>query len=123
MDKIYDLKYKSGPHGDACTTYELVFYKENITLREFIEAVVKGNPKEWGEFYIKYLNPKLANIEWAAEHEKYSECKIEYKYGTIHYQIETSVEKLVWNMIIDTNDKKMFANGGWGSMSYWITIK
>ena len=41
IKKLYDLVYHSGPHGDECTTYDVKFKKDKITVREFIQNVIE----------------------------------------------------------------------------------
>ena len=57
--KNFELKYKSGPGGDQCTTYDIVFHKDNVTVWEFISFIVSINAEEYGEFYVYYTDPKL----------------------------------------------------------------
>lgn len=121
-NKIYDLKYKSGPHGDECTTYSVIFYKEDITLQEFITNVVNNNLLEWGSFYIQIKDPELEKLDYLAPNECYSEIEITYKYGEIHYKTETKFDNIIWDMYIDAN-KNNWANGGWSNMDYWIWLK
>ena len=74
MNKIFELKHKSGPHGDACSTYDIIFLKENVKLYEFLEDIPSN---EWGTIHLKVLNPI---IDWTTEDvwEFIKEYKIPY---------------------------------------------
>lgn len=119
MNKVFELKYKSGPHGDACTTYDIIFKKDNVKLYEFLEDLPTN---ECGTIYISILNPLTAKLDYATKDEKYKELKIEYNNG--EYKTEgdkvTSLPNLYKNIDLEYNS---WANGGWGSMSYWIMLK
>lgn len=39
MNKVFKLKHKSGPHRDTCTTYDIIFKKDNVKLYEFLEDI------------------------------------------------------------------------------------
>lgn len=119
MDKIYDLKYKSGPHGDECTTYYIVLYKDNITLQDFINAIIKNNLNEWGTIYVKVKDPELTKLDYLAPSEQYKEIKIEYG-----QQIKTPRSEYL--RYIDKYIDKSYnnwANGGWGYMSFNIKLQ
>lgn len=133
MDKVFELVYKSGPHGDCCSSYTLKFYGEP-TLREFIQQVLEQRNDEWGEFYVHYDDasaPKYATVD-----EREREITIDYKYGHIDKTYDgnrydksltpsVGFSDLV-NQILDKklniNWKGNYANGGWSSMSYWIKV-
>ena len=66
MNKVFKLKHKSGPHGDACSTYDIIFLKENVKLYEFLEDL---DPNEWGTIHLKVLNPMIAKLDYATEDE------------------------------------------------------
>ncbi len=133
MNKVFELIYKSGPHGDACTSYTFKFYGEP-TLKEFINYVLQNNKDEWGEFYVYYDDPNTP--EYATVDERECEITIDYKYGHIIQTYDgnrydkyliPSVEfsDLANQMLdkkLDINWKGNFANGGWSSMSYWIKV-
>ena len=116
MDKVFELVYKSGPHGDACTTYTLKI-KEGTTLKDFLKSL---NPQEWGEVRVNIPDPETSNLPYATESEKYKNIDIEYKYGKILKTSEDFTELLNCQIDLDYNN---WANGGWSCMDYWIKIK
>ncbi len=116
MNKVFKLKYKSGPHGDACTTYDVELFGEQ-TLQDFLYALDK---QEWGAVNIIVPNPETYNLSYAAEHEKYMEIEIEYKNGIV---ITPKSEYWVWLDKVIDNNYNNWANGGWSCMNYWIKIK
>lgn len=119
MNKLYELIYHSGPHGDEMTTYNVKFNIENITLRDFIINVIDNNPQEWGEFYIYCKNKELEKLPYLAENEKYSKVCMEYKYGNF---LGTNGHSELLDKYIDMNANN-WANGGWSAMSFWINVK
>ena len=117
MKGIFNLIYKSGPHGDECTTYKLEF-APNITLERFINGVISDNLK-WGKIYVGYINTNIENFLFATENEKYSWFEIEYKYGRITNISNKSLYNKYKDKIIENNDYN-WSNGGWSCMDYWI---
>lgn len=115
----FELKYKSGPGGDQCTTYDIVFYKDNVTVREFISFIVSINAEEYGEFYVYYTDPKLKDVPYLGKSEKLTKFEVKYKYGKI---LPFSVPKEYLDKYIDINANN-WANGGWSAMSYWLFTK
>ena len=47
MDKQIKLIHRAGPFGDCTSIYDVSF-PQDITVEQFIAAVVKENPHEWG---------------------------------------------------------------------------
>lgn len=99
--KAFKLKHVGGPYGDATSNYEIIFERE-YTVREFVEEILK-NQNEWGYFSI-VTKAHPFGIE-----------KSEFRYGKLvsKFSEETLHRKI----------KSVHANGGWSSMSYYITLK
>lgn len=120
MKRVFNLKYKSGPHGDEMTTYTLDIMPE-VTLETFVTSVI-SNEQEWGSIRVNYLNTNMENFDCATIDEKYSShFDIEYKYG----HVVNISNKSLWNKYkntILTNNNHNWANGGWSCMNYWIRI-
>lgn len=119
MNNIFELKYKSGPHGDACTSYDIIFLKDNVKLYEFLESIPKN---EWGTIHFKVLNLFTVKLDYATEDEKYDELRAEYNNGNYKHEEDKMIclPYLYKNIDLDYNS---WANGGYGSMNYWIKIK
>ena len=118
-NKIFKLVYKSGPHGDECTTYYIKFLENKVTLSDFLQEV-KNIDQEWGTIYLDVPNVKTYDLPYATESERYKEIKIEYKYGNII--TDRSEFSSYLDLYIDQDYKNMFANGGWSYMNYFIKI-
>ncbi len=116
MNKVFKLKYKSGPHGDECSSYEVEILGKH-TLQDFLMSL---NKNEFGNVYIIVPNPETYNLLYASERERYMEIKISYKNG-----LPTSLKSEYDNWLNKTIDNyySNFAYGGWGAMDYWIKIK
>lgn len=84
-------------NSDATTTYNIEVTKE-VLLTEFCEDVVYSNPKEWGSIYV--------NDEKVADYH-YGRCTAEGAF----YRYCCKPLKSGW------------ANGGWGSMDYHMTVE
>lgn len=112
----FELVYKSGPHGDACTTYTLKI-KEGTTLKDFLESL---DSQEWGQVRVNTPDPETSNIPYATKDEKYKNVDIEYKNGKILKASEDFTKLLNYQIDLDYNS---WANGGWSCMNYWIRIK
>jgi len=115
MNKVFKLVYKSGPHGDECSSYEVKFFGQQ-TLQDLLNAL---DEREWGLVKVRIPNPETFNLPYATEREKYMDLTIEYKHG----KIITPREKYAYllDKVIDNNYSN-FANGGWSLMNYWIKV-
>ena len=117
MNEVFKLEYKSGPHGDACTTYTIHLLKSHVTLRDFMGDLPRN---EWGCLYIEVINPATVNLPYATEKEKYMEVRVEYKQSL--YVCKDNNFNAYLDCEIDTENAN-WANGGWGCMDYWIKLK
>lgn len=112
-DNVFKLIHRSGPHGDACSTYDLKI-GENVTLSEFLEYL---DPQEWGEVRLVVQDPKLTNVNWLAVNEKQMYVDIKYKDGEITYLPEEALSYM--NKVV----KSGWSNGGWSNMDYWLKFE
>lgn len=112
----FELIYKSGPHGDACTTYTLKI-KEGTTLKDFLESL---DQQEWGKVSVNAPDPETFDLPYATKDEKYKNIDIEYNNGKILTPLEEYSSILDFKIDLDYNN---WANGGWSCMDYWIRIK
>lgn len=101
MNKI-QFKHRAGPFGDCTSDYE-VYFPENMTVYEFIIAVLEEYPEEWGSFSTSWLDNAF----------------IKYKAGGLI----NICDKERFLRIKDYHIKKVSANGGWSLMNYYITTK
>lgn len=116
MNKVFKLNYKSGPHGDECSTYEIKIFGKQ-TLQDFLNAL---DENEYGTVYIEVPNPETYNLPYASEKERYKDIKINYIKGksvTFKSVYEDYLDKFI------DNSYNNWANGGWGCMNYWIKLK
>ena len=120
MKGIFNLVYKSGPHGDEMTTYKLGIMP-NITLEKFVVGVI-SNELEWGKIRVHYLDKNMKNFDCATFDEKYSSYfDIKYNYGHIVNITDMSLWDKYRNTML-TNNNYNWANGGWSCMNYCIRI-
>lgn len=89
-------------NGDATYNY-IVDFTPNMTVEEFINEYLKSYPKTWGEFTIRI------------DKTFYSGIDCEFHYGKI---INEPLEKIY----LDATIKEVSANGGYGSMRFWLKI-
>lgn len=101
MNKI-QFKHRAGPFGDCTSDYEVCF-PENMTVHEFIVAVLEEYPEEWGSFSTS----------------RFGNTFIEYKAGGLI----NVCDKERFLRIKDYHIEKVSANGGWSLMDYYITTK
>lgn len=104
MKKDFELVYKSGPHGDQCTSYSIKFNKP-ITLSEFLSQL---DSNEWGSVEARTINTSKVS--------GYDKIKIVYHNGTIT-EISPFADPYM-NAIIKSGS----ANGGWSSMNYYLEL-
>lgn len=101
--KIFELEQCGRTRGDCTAPYEVILYHDNVTVEEFVNAVL-SDKTEWGRISIgaDYFNPKACT--W-------------YKYGEF--------DKKNYNLIPYYNKiiTKVSADGGWSCMDYMIEIK
>lgn len=119
MNTIFKLNHVSGPHGDECSTYDIEFLKDNVTLYEFLCDL---NKAEWGTIRLKVLNPSLAKLDYAMESEKYDEVRINYKNGKYKEERDRETCAPYLSNELDLSYRS-WANGGWSLMDYWIKLK
>ena len=112
-DNIFKLIYRSGPHGDECSTYDLEI-GENVTLAEFLEYL---DPQEWGDVRLVIQDPKLESMDWLAVNEMQMHIDIEYKDGKITNLPEEALSYM--NTVV----KSGWSNGGWSRMDYWLKFE
>ena len=102
---MFTLRQSSETRGD-CTADYAVELDKDYTVGEFVQAVLKNRPDEWGRIAIK-----TGPIIFAA----FSTVKCEYRDG-----------KLLSDLPDDMLGKKVVfvkADGGWSSMDYLLTIE
>ena len=98
------LNFESGPFGDCTSNYNVDTNAECVA--KFIEEVVKESPYEWGQFCIRADNAGDRDI-----------CVCSYKKGKV---IRKSLNYGTYGA---AKIKSIFANGGWGAMSYDIKVE
>ena len=103
---LFNLEKIDGPFADQTSLYDVVFEKDNITLSEFIQAVLQKN-NEYGNISIKDI--KL--------NQKY---RLKYENGSIENIdiFKTIAQEDLDNIIYDAN-----AIGGWSLMDYMIILR
>lgn len=95
----FNLIHLSGPHGDETSYYEVSF-PEEMTVEEFIPAIIEQYPGEWGS--IKVSNKYI----------------VDYKRGEWKITNKEFYESIKNNKIRSIN-----SNGGWSNMDYIIQIE
>ena len=119
MNKVFKLKHVSGPHGDECSTYDIIFLKDNVKLYEFLEDL---DPNEWGTIRLKVLNPITAKLDYATEDEKYDDIHFDYNRGEYKHEEDRMICAPYLYKDIDM-EYHSWSNGGWSMMGYWLKIK
>ena len=111
-NRIINRQYILGSDSTDCTaSYDITLNKEDITVQEFIDIVLKEYSEEWG--YIGIDNPK---IKW---HEPggsiFGNPHCEYSHGQLKYNIDEKVQ----------NKKIIFAKASDGStrMDYLLKVE
>lgn len=100
-----------GPYGDATCNYE-VDIPENTTVREFIKYIVEEYSVEHGEWGdIRVITPKDSHFGVGAH-------IIDYKRGEVESSDVTYFKRYADRVI-----RKVRANGGWSSMSYYLYLE
>lgn len=94
--------------GD-CTSPYVVKFTDKLTVKEFIDGILKDMKNDWGSIKI-YSNDILA----------YYDISVRYRNGEIE-----SAQSLLDMMYKDIGEKEIIgisAAGGWSRMDYVITI-
>lgn len=101
--KIFELEQCGRTRGDCTAPYEVILHDDNITVEEFVNAIL-SKETEWGRISIgeDYFNPKAC--AW-------------YHHGKMD---EENHELIPYYDKIITKAK---ADGGWSCMDYMIEIK
>ena len=96
MFKFKHLKDNS----DATSNYDIILDKP-YTVKELVQEVLTRD--EWGYIHIKLTD------SW------FGGPRLEYYHDTV---VDGSLRGYLYKTI-----DRIFANGGWSSMDYWITLK
>jgi hypothetical protein len=96
--------HKTQENGDATSNYDITTSAN--TVREFVYEVIEYMQKhdEWGSIYV-FVSKNSGYITLV----DYSRFKVDFSNSYGSY-----CNKLI---------KRIWANGGWGAMSYYITCK
>lgn len=100
---MFKLIHKAGPFGDCTSNYDVQLDK-NYTVGEFVETVLKEEPKEWGHIIIKQKGSIFGGPD----------C--EYRYGEL-------ITEPLPEEFLKQDVKEVKASGGWTLMNYFITVK
>lgn len=103
---LFARRHVAGPFGDATSGYEIDLHKEEITVGEFIDAVLIQEPKEWGDVRIQFKDSALWDMP-----------KVEYKNGSILEEGMTITDEHKSLKI-----KSATSNGGWSNMDYTLKV-
>ena len=87
-------------NGDATSNYDIILDKP-YTVEEFTKEVLTR--KEWG-----YIRIKLTDSWYDGPHLEYDRDRV------VSGNLDGYLDKI---------SEKVFANGGWSSMDYWITLE
>ena len=98
---MISFKEKGLPHGDACTSYNVILDRK-YTLLEFIDEIISTKSNEWGYFEIESSNPFISK-----------EHRIKYGHGLVGS---------IPDNIRDSYIANVESNGGWSSMDYFIKL-
>lgn len=96
MNKL-DFTETSHVFGD-CTQCFDVSFSDNMTLDDFVKAVLSQNRREWGYIYYQSFKHEI----------------IEYRYGDIVSKSNN------YNSIKDNTISVVSSNGGWSRMDYIV---
>lgn len=119
---MIEFIHESGPHGDETCWYTVEF-SEGLTLRNFLVELHKyaSEHKEWGSVYLGYSYDDQIieyngrqNMAWLYMGEPYMDAD---KKSVVY---ENS--KRLYNKYIDRKIVSIRANGGWGSMNYYLMM-
>lgn len=98
------IKFKqTRPEGGDCTSSYDVILDKDYTVLDFIFEIVRNRKDEWSYFHIQTGKNTLDGPE------------IEYRYGETLSGIP---EKICFKKI-----KRVWSNGGWSAMDYFITLE
>lgn len=95
--KDIKLIHTGGPYGDCMSNYNINF-PEYITVDNFIIAVLKDYPKEWGEFY-----------------HSYEKSFAKYKNGEFFITDNKEYQNIRNKIVLSAS-----SHGGWSLMDYFI---
>lgn len=95
--KDIKLIHTGGPYGDCMSSYDINFPKD-ITVDNFIIAVLKDYPKEWGEFY-----------------HSYEKSFAKYKNGKLFITDYKEYQNIQNKIVLSAS-----SHGGWSLMDYFI---
>lgn len=120
---MIEFIHESGPHGDETCWYTVEF-SEGLTLRNFLVELHKYafEHKEWGSVYLGYscddhiieYNGRQ-NMAWLYMGEPYMDADKK--------NVAYENSKRLYNKYIARKIVSIRANGGWGSMNYYLMME
>ena len=95
--------------GDCTASYVVEIKTQNMTIKEFLDIILKEMSSDWGEIKF-YLGSMM-----------YYDIKLRYRHG----EIETNQE-MYEKLLEDLGDKtinRITSDGGWTRMDYVVVLK
>lgn len=120
-------RHALAPEGSDCSAPYEVRTEKPITVREFLDTVIKQFPNEWGSITIETIDG--LNIRKLRDRypDLYNEEIITnfgtaYSHGSMNY---TTQQKLtpIDNTLLDKTIVKISAVGGWSNMDYYLHVR
>lgn len=98
-----------GNNRGDCTAPYVVKFTDKLTVKEFIDGILKDRKSDWGSIKI-YCNDILG----------YYDISIRYRHGEI--ESAQSLLDMLYNDIGEKDVIGISADGGWSRMDYVITV-
>lgn len=127
MSELLKSTRLKSENGDATSTYDCELARDNITVREFVEAVensVNGRGQKFNEWW--------ATVSMSIGQQKYPACARYTIYGDssgsrfldikLNGTSDATIDNILYRYgkyIVDSCQW----NGGWGSGGYYLKIK
>lgn len=104
-----DITVTYGPEAGDCTRpYYIRLNRQDITVQEFIDFILKEAPSEWGTIYVQ----QTGDPDALTAPKKYV---VEYSHGEIRSQVGDPD----W---LSATITKMRGHGGWSNSDFYLFV-
>lgn len=124
MDECNNMiqRHQKCAAGSDCTAPYYVTTKKPLTVREFLDYIIKEYPGEWGSIHIGTIDGKSVSCSSYAK----SNHSTGYSHGTMNCVSTGCSKDPIEGMdedILDMTITSANATGGWTAMDYYLNVR
>ena len=121
-------RHALAPEGSDCSAPYEVRTEKSITVREFLDAVIKQFPNEWGSITIETIDglnicKLMDRYPDLYDDEVITNFGTAYSNGSMNYTTQHQKLTPIDDTLLDKTIVKIGAVGGWSNMDYYLHIR